>query len=356
MRAAIIGGGAMALSSVVFLEMNGHRSRIWSALTREIDELRAAGRVHCEGAMTGTAPVEVADTPEECIADADVVILAAPAFAHARLIEACAPFIRPEQTVLINTATGLSSLLFAKKLAERRVKTTVVDLATSISTSRKTGPNKVRVAPLKPGVDLASIPAANGEEARKLVAGLFGDLFVARDSALAISLNNHNPVYHVPAFIFNFARVERGEEWNIWLNMTPLAAQYIQRLDDERMAVARSFRIDPIPLADYVRKSVGVDGSNLAELFAAAGQKRPAPTGPLGVDDRYMTEDMPYGMVFIQSLGRMSAVATPLTDHMIRLCSDLYNCDFAREGQVLPTLGLSDATPDKLIEAVRYGF
>jgi opine dehydrogenase len=71
------------------------------------------------------------------------------------------------------------------------------------------------------------------------------------------------------------------------------------------MAVAKCFGVDAIPLAAYVRTSVGLEGEDLPSLFAAAAKKRPAVTGPKSIEDRYMTEDMPYGMVFFRTLGQV---------------------------------------------------
>ena len=83
------------------------------------------------------------------------------------------------------------------------------------------------------------------------------------------------------------------------------------------MAVAKCFGVDAIPLAAYVRTSVGLEGEDLPSLFAAAAKKRPAATGPKSIEDRYMTEDMPYGMVFFRTLGQVAGVAMPVTESCI---------------------------------------
>jgi opine dehydrogenase len=186
------------------------------------------------------------------------------------------------------------------------VRPTIIDLATIVRMSRISGPNRVRLGALEPGVDFATIPAERGEAGGMLLTKLFGDLFVLKNSILAISLNNHNPIYHIPAMVFKLPLVERRDDWNIWANMTPLTARYVQKLDGERMAVAKCFGVDAIPLAAYVRTSVGLEGEDLPSLFAAAAKKRPAVTGPKSIEDRYMTEDMPYGMVFFRTLGQVA--------------------------------------------------
>ena len=356
MKVAIIGAGAVALSSAALISKNGHHACLWSAIPGEVDALTAASAVTCEGDLAGSFPIQAARDVGQCVAGSDAVMIAAPAFAHRTLMAACTPHVQPGQFIIFNTATGLSSLVFAKLLAERGVRPTIIDLGTSVCMSRVSGPARVRVAPLKAGVDVAAIPAHRGDAGRAVVRELFGDLFVLRESALAISLNNHNPIYHVPALIFNLPRVERGDAWNIWHNMTPFAARYIQKLDDERMAVAECFGVRPVPLADYVRSSIGVAGDDLAALFVAAAEKRPTPSGPKSVEDRFMTEDMPYGMVFFHALGQAAGIAMPLTEHIIDFCSDLYGRNFRGEAPGLEALGLPISSPKEIIRVAKEGF
>ena len=157
-------------------------------------------------------------------------MIAAPAFAHRALMSALAPHALPEQKIVMNTATGFGSLFLSRILADRNVRPTIIDLATIVRMSRISGPNRVRLGTLKPGVDFATIPAERGEAGGMLLTKLFGDLFVLKNSILAISLNNHNPIYHIPAMVFNLPLVERRDDWNIWANMTPLIARYVQKL------------------------------------------------------------------------------------------------------------------------------
>ena len=335
---------------------NGHQACLWSAFPREVDELRSSGHVTCEGELSGTFPIQVAVEIQECIVGADVVMIAAPAFAHRVLMSACAPHILPEQVIVMNTTTGFSSLFFSQMLAGRKVRPTFIDLATTVCMSRVSGPGRVRLGPIKPTVDLATIPAARGDAGRAVMTKIFGDFFTVRDSVLTISLNNHNPIYHVPALIFNLPLVERGEDWNMWRNMTPFAARYVSKLDDERMAVAKCFGVNAVPLSAYMRSSIGLEGEDLAVLFAAAAQKRPAATGPKTVEDRYMTEDMPYGMVFFRALGQSGGVPMPVSDHLIEFCSDLYGRNFRTEAPGLNELGLLSQSPPEIIRVAQEGF
>jgi opine dehydrogenase len=356
MNIAIIGAGAVALSSAALLAQRGHEVRIWSALAEEVEALRTSGTVTSEGELVGSFPVSVASGAHECVRDADVVMVAAPAFAHAPLMQAIAGSLDDGQAVVVHSATAMTSLILARLLAERGRRPLLIELGTSVCTSRKTGPTRARVAPLKPGVDVATLPAARREEGRGVMERLFGDLFTARENLLAVSLNNHNGIYHVPALVFNLPSVEQAIPWNIWTATTPLIAQYIGRLDGERLDVAEAFAVRGVPVGDYIRQSVGVRGDDLATVFAEAGKKRPNPTGPTSLADRYVSEDVPYGLGFFHVLGTAAGVSMPLTEQLIAFVSAVFQRNFAAEAVSLADLGLAGLSPDGIMSVVSQGF
>jgi len=353
---AIIGAGAVGLSSAALLKERGHGVRLWSAFESENEALRASGGVTSEGSLTGFFEVPVAATAQACIEGADVVMIAAPAFAHAALAQAVVPHVEARQFVVMHSATGMTSLLFGHRLAGRGVRATLVDLGTSVCTSRKSGPTSVKVAPLKPGVDIATLPADRAKDGLGVMQDLFGPLFSTQDNVLAVSINNHNAVYHVPAFVFSLANVENGTDWNLWGNTTPVIARYVERIDAERLAVAKAYGVAGIPVGDYVRKSVGVAGESLAEVFAAAALKRPNPTGPKSLDDRYLTEDVPYGLAFFLALGRAAGVSMPLTEQLLAFVSTVFERDYEAEGGGLEALGIVERTPAAVLGVVQRGF
>lgn len=356
MNIAIIGAGAVGLSSAALLAQRGHDVRIWSALPEEVEVLRATGTVTSEGELVGTFPVSVPASAHECVRDADVVMVAAPAFAHAALMQAIAGALTDAQAVVVHSATAMTSLILARRLAERGRSPLLVELGTSVCTSRRTGPTRVRVAPLKPGVDVATLPAARRDEGRAVMERLFGDLFTARENLLAVSLNNHNGIYHVPALVFNLPSVEQAAPWNIWTTTTPLIARYIERLDRERLKVAEAFGVRGVPVGDYVRQSIGVRGDDLATVFAEAGKKRPNPTGPTSLADRYVVEDVPYGLGFFHALGTAAGLSMPLTAQLIAFVSAVFQHDFAAESVSLADLGLAGLPAAKIMSVVTQGF
>jgi opine dehydrogenase len=241
-------------------------------------------------------------------------------------------------------------------LRDRGIKPTIVDLSTSLFTTRKASANSVRLLKIKDVIDMAAMPAERGSEAQATLEALFGKRFRLEPNALTITLNNHNPVYHVAPMLCNLSRAEKKENWIIWENITPGVAKLVKLVDDERLAVVRYFGTAEVTVDEYFREAHGAYGSNLDEIFASVAQILKGPVGPQQFDHRFITEDVPYALVFYCALGRLAGIPMPVSESLIQLTSSLYERDFFEEGHNLETLGLSGMTPRQILAVTRTGF
>ena len=356
MKIAILGAGNVALANACYLSSAGHDVHIWSSFAQEGRALAEAGSIAYEGFMSGTATVTVASDARACIEGAEVVMICAPAFAHQDLMAAAAPHVTEAQDIVIHPVTGLSSLLLSRMLTARKVRPTIVDLSTSLFTARRTGPASVRILRIKDVIDAAAIPFEKGKAAIARLESLFGKRFRLEPNALAISLNNHNPVYHVPPLLCNLSRAEKKEDWIIWENITPGVARFVKIVDDERISVARHYGTTEIPVEQYFRQSFGVEGEDLDEIMPAVARKLKGPIGPQDFNHRFILEDVPYALVFYHSLGKVAGIEMPITESLIRITSALYRRDFFREGHTVEALGLAGLDTRGIVEATRTGF
>ncbi|RRJ47118.1 octopine dehydrogenase, partial [Pseudomonas aeruginosa] len=62
--------------------------------------------------------------------------------------------------------------------------------------------------------------------------------------------------------------------------------------------------------------------------------------GPNHVENRYLTEDIAYGLVLWSSLGRVIDVPTPNIDAVIVIASTILERDFFEDGLTVEELGL----------------
>jgi opine dehydrogenase len=77
--------------------------------------------------------------------------------------------------------------------------------------------------------------------------------------------------------------------------------------------------------------------------------------GPKTADSRYVTEDVPFGLVATAQLGRLAGVPAPLHEAGIALFSAAYGCDFTARNDLLPALGFASLSLDQLKALARDG-
>ena len=183
--------------------------------------------------------------------------------------------------------------------------------------------------------------------------GLFGDRFVLRDDLVAISLSNLNPQNHLAMALCNLTRIERGEDWPNYWGITPAVGRLMEALDAERLAVAAAYGVTVRTIIDHFHLSFDVPRGPVAEMAAAVQARGGGPLGPKSLDTRYITEDVPFGLVPTEALARAAGVAVPLHSAGIDMFGALVGRDFRAENDLLPGLGLERLDVAGIRSAVR---
>jgi opine dehydrogenase len=112
----------------------------------------------------------------------------------------------------------------------------------------------------------------------------------------------------------------------------------MRALDAERVAVRKAFGLTgphcefPEEVGQVFTEAFGYNGIE-------AGRKI---KGPKKLSERYLTEDVPLGLVFYSSLGSLAGIPTPVTDSVINLVGALLGDDLWSTGRSLDSLGLAE--------------
>jgi opine dehydrogenase len=70
--------------------------------------------------------------------------------------------------------------------------------------------------------------------------------------------------------------------------------------------------------------------------------------GPFSANTRYISEDIPIGMVLWASLGDMLGVPTPTARALIQVSSVIHDTDYWQGGRTVEKLGLAEMTVEEL--------
>lgn len=339
MRIGIAGTGGIGLASAAWLAHAGHDVTVWSPGGAGAVALRDSP-LQSEGVLQASVRVGVAADARALATASDVLLIAVPVNGHRSVMDRLLPHLRGGQVVIVSSMASLSGLYLFERARQCRVEVAVAAMGTTVLTARRSGPAQVRVMTRRSELGLSVLPRARGDEVLGLCRGLFGDVFVPEANVLASTLVNINPVAHGPLALFNWTRIERGEAWPQYHYMTPRVAHVIERLDAERIALARAFDLKVRTIEEHFAKSFGTTAAALADIAAQLHAKRGGPPGPTDTATRFLAEDMPFGLAFCEELGRICGIDMPATRTIVQTASLVTGRDLAGDNDLIDALDL----------------
>lgn len=354
MKIGIIGSGGIGLASASWLAHGGHKVGLWSRRTESVDELRRES-LRSTGVLESRQMIEVVDSLQELAATCPVLLIAVPVNGHRDVIEALVGHLHDGHTIIVSSMSSLSSLYLYELAVMRGIKIVVASFGTTVLTARRESPTQVRIMTRREELGVSALPITALENVRALCTSLFGGVFPGHPNALATALTNINPVAHGPLALFNWTRIERGENWPQYHYMTPRVAAVIERLDAERLALARAFGLEVRTIERHFAQSFGTQSARLAGIAAELHEKRGGPPGPTDIATRFLAEDVPFGLVFSLALGAMAGVAMTATQAIVDMASLITSKDFASENDLIDVLKLREESIEGLLARLSKG-
>ena len=351
----LAGAGSVAFCTAALLCQNGHRPMLWSPSGERTVELAAGKALVANSAVVGEFHLQVAFSAKQLAADNDILLLVLPGYGHKVVFDALIPHIQSHHSIIISSHASLGALYLVRELAKRDVSVPIIAWGTTIATGRQQGLSSVLVNTVRAQVDFCTLPASENASSLKLCQALFGDRFVLRDGLLAITLSNLNPQNHMGIALGNITRMERGEQWSQGQNVTPTIGALLEALDDERLAIAKALGLSVRTIFEHFHLSFHVPVASISEMNLRMHEQGNGGTGPATVNSRYVTEDVPYGLVVTAALGKLVGKPAHLHESGIALFSAMYKRNFAAENDLLAALELENIALDELQRAAISG-
>ena len=74
-----------------------------------------------------------------------------------------------------------------------------------------------------------------------------------------------------------------------------------------------------------------------------------SPDGPAALHHRYVLEDAPFGLAFLEALGRVAEVRTPVLTACLTVLAATYGRDFRADNFLLDSLNIAGAEAKALL-------
>jgi predicted dinucleotide-binding enzyme len=365
---AICGGGNAGHALTVVASQNFDGDVRWLVRTPEkaaaLQATVAAEGLRSPGVIKGSADRlnRISADPADVIPDADIVIVAVPAFAHVPVLTQIVPYLK--ETALVGCLPTRGGFEFDA----RRLIPGVAPNGSRVVFGLQTLPWSTRVArqgavvnfgAVKARVMMASTPGERASEIASMLTALLGLEVVPTAGFLNMTLGNPGQFIH-PGLMFSLFRSWAGEEYDqdgiprFYADVTDGTGEFVQELSEEAVAVACEIeqlsggRLDLSGVQsvhDWLRMSYPTqtaDPSTVGSCFRTGPlQVREAPmrktargTFVPNFDYRYLTEDVPYGLVVTRSLAQIVGVETPAIDAVVRWTQAMTESLYLANGHV----------------------
>lgn len=342
------------------LALAGHEIRLAElpALAENIAAVQALGGIQ----LTGVAPMGgspgfarlalVTTNILEAVKGASVVMVVVPAYGHEAFMRELIDIVQTDQTVVFHSSY-FSSLIFGKMLSEagRAGEVLFGETASLLYLAHLRGAGKVWIKAGKRRMPFAAFPASRTEEALKRINPIYPQLTPAKN-VFDTSLNEAGVLVHPITTLLNLSRIElNGPYRSHYYDLTPGIGKIMDAVDAERQTVQSALGLPPMSLPAMIHDFFNVSGKNCYEaIIACPNYSRQ--TTPDSLEHRYVSEDVPFGLVPMAMIGEQMGLNMATTRSIIQLASSASGRDFWNEGRSLERMGLSGMDSAEMVHYV----
>jgi opine dehydrogenase len=343
----VLGAGHGGLAMAGHLAIKGFNVNLYNRGRDRIKPVIQRKGIKVEGEVKGFGKIELASTSiQECIKGVDVLMVVVPAYAHPFIAEACAPYLKENQVVILNPGRTGGALEFYNVLKQKKLKRFpfIAEAQTFLYAARALGPAHAKIFSIKNSVPLATLPAYWIPGVLKIINRAFPQ-FIPGDNIFKTSFENIGAIFHPALTILNAGWIEStyGDFEYYIKGASQSVAHVLEKLDRERLDVAAALGIKVMSARAWLYTAYSAAGKNLHEAI----QDNPGYLGikaPDRLHHRYVDEDVPMSLVPLASIGDMLKVETPTIKSIIRLASLMRGIDFWKKGRTVQNLGIKGMT------------
>lgn len=359
MRISVIGAGNGGQALAGYLALKGFDVSLYNRSKKRIETIMESKKLVLEGEIKATVQIShVTTNIADAVKGRKLILVAVPANAHEDIARTLAPHLEDGQVIVLNPGRTAGALEFRAVLRKLNVqkKVVIAEAETFIFASRIVQPGVVHIFGIKKHVPVAALPSSENTVLEETLLKVLPE-FVIVPNTLYTSFNNIGAIFHPATTLLNIGWIEScaGEFAFYMQGMSPSVTKVLEFLDNERCAVAKAFGIKPMSLKEWLTYHYGVEADTLYDAIHSSRVYEHI-KAPSTIENRYILEDVPTGLVPFSAFGKLSGVETPATDTIIKLASLVMGMDFYSLGRNLEKLCLTGKTVEEVKQIMKEGF
>lgn len=331
----VCGAGHQGLAMAGHLALNGIDVKLWNRSYENIAKIKEDGKIICDGVVCGEA--EICDVSTE-LSDVicDSVLVTTPSTAHKDIAKVLAPYVHKNMVIVLNPGRTFGAIEFERVLKECGVKELphIAETQTIIYTCRRSGGNKSTIYALKDDVKISSLRADDLDIILDKIPECMRNHLVKEQDYIKTSMSNVGMILHCAPVLMNIGWIESNKaDFKYYYDgISETIAEFLEKMDQERIEVAKKVGCDVESVKMWMKRTYKVSGNSLYECIRNNDSYKEIDAPPT-LNSRYLYEDIPNGLVPIESLGRELGIETDNISLIISLASSVLNYDFRQVGR-----------------------
>ncbi len=349
MKIAIVGSGNGAVTAALDMVEKGHEVKLYCR-NQSIDKFNKAIEqngftFNNEGKESFVAFSDISDDMEYVLDDAEVIQVIMPSSFIEQYAHTMAPFLKNNQLILFNMAAAMASIRFINVLEEMHID--VLPQFAEVNTLTYGTRVNFEGARVDLSLNVRKVYFSTYDktylsESFDKIATLY-PYMIKEESLWKTNLENGNPEVHPGPTLLNVGRIDYANDFALYgEGITKHTVRLLHAVELERLTLGRKLGFE-LSTAKEARIERGyLDKKDEDEPLNRLFNTSPVFSqikGPNHVKNRYLTEDITYGLVLWSSLGHHIGVATPNIDAIITIASTILERDLFEEGLTIDELG-----------------
>ncbi len=345
--------------AVTWSSINDYENKNWAYLlkhkklkwTRGFPETVERGECDLEDVIT--------DDFDAAIRNARVILIVTPANRHETYIRKLAE-ISLKDKFLIFMPGSYASLRLNKILrdAGKPAACIITEISCLIYSSKVKEPGYVNIKSIKSSLHYGVMPAAKSSQAKQILEKIYPQ-FKPTKNVIDVNFLDACTIQHPVTTIFNASRIaHHGNEDCGHYNISEEVGRIIDLVDNEKLQVQDKFgciRGNTSYILDNYY-DLGLELSKTGSFKAISSvpwyilHKL-----PVDLNFRYISEDIPFGIVPLISLSKLVEVDCHYANIVADICGKLNNIDYFENGYTLEKLGIDNLSIDEIDQYLESG-
>ena len=354
MKFAVLGAGSAGQGIAGYFALNGHEVRLYNRTPEKIAPIAKSGKLKISGVIEGAAEIrKVSSEIKDIVTNVDSVLVTARAFGHQFLLEGCLDYLENNTIVLI--FTGYWAALRLRSLLSKYQRTDITIAETTLLPliCQLMKPGHVNISGIKSKVRIAVYPPSRAHGVYEKFGSILPQLFLG-DNVLETSLENYNPIIHVPIALFNLGQLEKHQDRFGFYHdgISPKIAEAIDAIDAERMNLIGQLNLDLTTVRDMLVEYYGTEGTSTYEIIRNC---RPMKGYVLPDPFSYVREDLLYGLVPMASMCDLLGIPAKATKSLISSWQTVDSVNYWQEGVKVDRLGVEGMNSEQIVKLATSG-